>query len=274
MRNYINLLEELSYQEASDIFKKYGVNPNQKPEDLKKAYRSLVKKYHSDLTGGDDSILKDINTAYDVLKNPNVQYKETPPSNPYMICPFDGVRFLSSIQYDSIGNINKHFKDIINKYSKPNIKALFYKKENENKIYLFCLNGKLITPIMFETFGDSYSHEFAKDMAKYLIEIEQENTNQTEEKWFYYKTSINNNRPIAFISACKILYDIFGKGYIDESVKDHSNIYDMLIKTLYVKPMYLDNMKWTISSDNNSIIFHFKNENGIKILQDFFKKPI
>ncbi len=44
-----------------------GVNKNASQDDIKKAYRSLSKKYHPDKNNGDDSKFKEINEAYDTL---------------------------------------------------------------------------------------------------------------------------------------------------------------------------------------------------------------
>ena len=44
-----------------------GVNKNASQDEIKKAYRSLSKKYHPDRNGGDDSKFKEINEAYDTL---------------------------------------------------------------------------------------------------------------------------------------------------------------------------------------------------------------
>lgn len=49
-----------------------GVNKEASNDDIRKAYRGLAKKYHPDKTGGDEKAedyLKEINAAYDVLKN-------------------------------------------------------------------------------------------------------------------------------------------------------------------------------------------------------------
>ena len=44
-----------------------GVSKNASQDEIKKAFRSLSKKYHPDKNGGDDSKFKEINEAYDTL---------------------------------------------------------------------------------------------------------------------------------------------------------------------------------------------------------------
>lgn len=75
-----------------------GVNKTASQEEIKEAYKKLIKKYHPDLYQGDKSFAekktKDINVAYDILSNPetrnnydneitpkyeNISYDYTPP---------------------------------------------------------------------------------------------------------------------------------------------------------------------------------------------------
>lgn len=44
-----------------------GVKKTATQDEIKKAYRELCKKYHPDRTGGDDSKIKEINEAYEVI---------------------------------------------------------------------------------------------------------------------------------------------------------------------------------------------------------------
>jgi len=57
-----------------DYYEILGVPRNASQDEIRKAYLKLAHKYHPDKTGGDkeaEAKLKEINEAYDTLKNPN-----------------------------------------------------------------------------------------------------------------------------------------------------------------------------------------------------------
>lgn len=58
----------------NEYYRTLGVQPDASQDDLKKAYRSLAKKYHPDLHPGDheaEARFKEINEAYEVLSDPD-----------------------------------------------------------------------------------------------------------------------------------------------------------------------------------------------------------
>lgn len=57
-----------------DYYKTLGINKSASQDDIKQAYRKLAKEHHPDRTGGDDTRFKQINEAYDTLKDPDKRH--------------------------------------------------------------------------------------------------------------------------------------------------------------------------------------------------------
>src|SRR3989344_937188 len=56
---------------AKDYYEILGVNKKAPKEEIKKAFRNLAHKYHTDKKGGDDAKFKEINEAYSILSDDN-----------------------------------------------------------------------------------------------------------------------------------------------------------------------------------------------------------
>ncbi len=57
---------------ADDPYKVLGVPPTASDEEVQKAYRKLIKKYHPDVNPGDETAerkTREINAAYDMIRN-------------------------------------------------------------------------------------------------------------------------------------------------------------------------------------------------------------
>ena len=73
---------------VDDPYKVLGLDRNASDEDVKRAYRTLAKKYHPDLNPGDQEAARqmpEVNEAYAPIKNPEKYARQ---SNPYGGSPY------------------------------------------------------------------------------------------------------------------------------------------------------------------------------------------
>src|SRR5438309_1399131 len=54
-----------------DYYEVLGVGKDASPDEIKKSFRRLAVQYHPDKEGGDETKFKEINEAYEVLKDPS-----------------------------------------------------------------------------------------------------------------------------------------------------------------------------------------------------------
>jgi len=85
-----------------DHYSVLGVNRTASDKEIKQAYRKLAMEHHPDRTGGDDTKFKQINEAYDVLKDPQ---KKAAYDNPQ-------AQFNSNAFSDNFGNFNDIFSNM------------------------------------------------------------------------------------------------------------------------------------------------------------------
>ena len=64
----------------SDPYKVLGLSPNASDEEVKKAYKTLAKKYHPDVAGNNPEAarkMQEINAAYDQIINHKDSYSSS-----------------------------------------------------------------------------------------------------------------------------------------------------------------------------------------------------
>ena len=147
---------------SNDPYQILKVDPNSKLEEIKKAYRTLVKIHHPD-KGGDSAVMREINSAWQTLKK---QHKD---------------RNLNTVNNSKIVNINEYKKVNNNDSTSEDIKKWF------RNIYLPIdkLLGQIINPLgskIKDLSADPYDQLL---MDSFCLYLEKSKTKITKIKLIY-----------------------------------------------------------------------------------------
>ena len=112
-----------------------NVKQNATQEEIKNAYKSLVKKYHPDVYAGDKYVaekkIKEINVAYEVLSNPETRKEYDNELNPPITYTVQNFTATSKYSYDNYKR-NNIYKDDYYKYSNKDYYNDYYSNRNTN----------------------------------------------------------------------------------------------------------------------------------------------
>ena len=147
---------------SKDPYQILKVYPNSKLEDIKKAYRELVKIHHPD-KGGDTKVMLEINAAWEILKKTHKNLN------------------LNKVNNSTDYKQNKYKKDTINSYKSKEIENWF------QNIYLPIdkLLGQIINPLsskIKELSADPYDQLL---MDSFCLYLEQSKNKITKVKVIY-----------------------------------------------------------------------------------------
>jgi curved DNA-binding protein CbpA len=111
------------FDAKADYYKTLGISQTASNDDIKKAYRGLVKKYHPDINKSGEAKFKEINQAHEVLSDPDlrkqydsVRFPSTPKKPTHQASPRTGFHsdrtrpdpFQGQTYQDPFNSFNQH----------------------------------------------------------------------------------------------------------------------------------------------------------------------
>lgn len=92
-----------------DYYEVLGVNKNASADEIKKAFRKLAVAYHPDKEGGDEAKFKEVNEAYEVLKDQQKRQRYDQFGHAGVGGDSGGARGFSGNPFEGFGGQNVHF---------------------------------------------------------------------------------------------------------------------------------------------------------------------
>src|ERR1017187_1366997 len=152
-----------------DYYKILGIERNASEEEIKSAYKELIKKYHPDKEGGDEEKAKEVNVAYEVLidKDKRNNYDSPPqPNFPFGEMNMNDIFFKFAFGgrgFENMTSIQQISKDIT-----LTLKEVLFEKEIEIEIKEIGQKIKFELPADFKC-GGTYQIQLSKSKRQTLI---------------------------------------------------------------------------------------------------------
>ena len=239
---------------SKNYYQILGVNKSASHDDIKKAYRTLSKKYHPDRNGGDDSKFKEINEAYSILGDEQKRKEYDNPPRSF----FDG---FDPFSFGHFGNFRQMASDIQTLIEIP-IEDAYFGCKKHIRVGMKAINidipkgtknGQILrVPNMGVKGYDVYGKEAVGDL---IVKIQ---VNPNDKMWLNTDGTLETMYTVDWIDA------ILGN-------ETTINIFDRVVK--FKIPKYTQNCGYTIISKNGFRLFKKDNEFGNLKINFIVKMP-
>ncbi|AZQ64627.1 hypothetical protein EI427_20605 [Flammeovirga pectinis] len=213
---------KITEENRSDYYKILGVAKDATPQELKKAYFSLAKKYHPDVASEDENnayLFKKVNEAYITLSDKSKRFKY---DNSFVNNSFDGAEEVA-------------FADEIKKDKDQR------KLKRKGVGYIIFLVGLISIFIsLSEHSRDFAESSFSKILDNYILSIFESNTKSDDLNFNKSAIDLNNKEgrakektspPIFFYPVAKTVYYAFDKAHLSiESIQELDKVVEILNK--------------------------------------------
>jgi len=218
-----------------NFYKTLNIKENSDTETIKKAFRSLAKKYHPDIQHGDIEKFREINIAYKVLSNPSARTDYDKTLNNYNKKSSGINDYMQNIQNVEGRNLKKLIKEII-KQGKSTRIIIRYKGKKTIELSLpvvagITVLGLIKAPISFLLLQFGLSSFFEVEVTNHVVKLyyeamQKQNTGNLIKAEHLYKEIVEKSE--FFIPAYINLGLLYRqRGNNSEAIKYFKKVLDM-----------------------------------------------